>query len=106
MILRKWKDRLGTVLLSQIALGPLLVGKGKQKIALHVGAHRAEERRFYQRLGFSRVDWIEGQPELAHELKQTLPSERNRVFQACVWGTSGLSMELPNQEAQTGEFRT
>lgn len=73
---------------------PLLLGKGKRKLALHVGAHKAEERRFYQRLGFSRVDWIEGQPELAHELKQTLPSERNRVFQACVWGTSGISMEL------------
>lgn len=82
------------MLISQIVLGPLLLGKARNKLALHVGAHRAEERSLYQRLGFGRVDWIEGQPELAHELKQTLPSGTNRIFQACVWGTSGLPMEL------------
>ena len=82
------------MLIPQIALVPLLSGRGGRKIALHVGAHKAEERQFYRRLRFVRVDWVEAQPELVHELEQTLSRERNRVFEGSVWGTSGLQTEL------------
>lgn len=82
------------MLISQSVVWPLMVGRAGPRVALHVGAHRAEELDMYEKLKFERVDWVEAQPDLCEELKQRLPGSSNRVYQACVWGTTGLRVNL------------
>ena len=61
---------------------------------LHVGAHLAEEEPAYRRYGWGHVTWVEAQPNLVRELKQTLPPETNSVFLGCIWSVTGKKLTL------------
>ena len=61
---------------------------------LHVGAHLAEESVLYDSANWGPVIWIEAQTALAEDLKKRFQGSSDRVFQACVWSESGISMSL------------
>jgi FkbM family methyltransferase len=63
---------------------------------LHVGAHLAEEAPHYTsvRWGSLGICWIEAQPDLVQELNRILSPDQNRVFEAAVWGESGVKKEF------------
>ena len=56
----------------------------KPKRILHVGAHLAEESNGYTEYFKAPVIWIEAQPKLCKELKQSLDMASNTVIEACV----------------------
>lgn len=61
---------------------------------LHVGAHRAEERPQYEKLGWGPFYWVEAQPTLAEHLRVTLNPETDLVLNFAAWDISGVSLEF------------
>jgi len=47
---------------------------------IHVGAHKAEESSVYDDLGIENVVWIEGNPDLANQLKENFNKKHNVVL--------------------------
>lgn len=47
---------------------------------IHVGAHKAEENAVYDDLGIENVVWIEGNPDLANQLKENFNKKHNIVL--------------------------
>ena len=82
------------MLISPIVVFFALLGSGRNRAALHVGAHKAEEASHYRLLGFKDVDWVEAQPELCEALRERFRDSRYRVFEGCVWSVSGNPVKL------------
>lgn len=82
------------MLISPIVVFFALLGSGRNRAALHVGAHKAEEAGHYRRLGLKDVDWVEAQPELCEALRERFSDSRYRVFEGCVWSVSGNPVKL------------
>ncbi|MEZ6131736.1 MAG: FkbM family methyltransferase [Planctomycetaceae bacterium] len=65
------------------------------KTLVHVGAHLAQERELYERMGFQDVLWIEGAPETYQRLQQSFSDSpdsstvRHRLLCALLSETSG-----------------
>jgi len=64
------------------------------KRILHVGAHLAEESNDYTEYFRVPVIWIEAQPKLCQELKQSLDLSLNTVIEACVFDKDDAVMTL------------
>jgi len=67
------------------------------KSILHVGAHKAEEQEEYSRVWGKLphpIYWIEGQADLAQELKERLNPIEHRVIQAFVWDHNDVELEF------------
>jgi len=64
------------------------------KRILHVGAHLAEESNDYAEYFRVPVIWIEAQPKLCQELKQSLDLSLNTVIEACVLDKDDAVMTL------------
>lgn len=56
----------------------------KIKNILHIGAHQAEEKADYFNNGCESVIWVEGNSELAANLKNTIADEKNIVLEAVI----------------------
>lgn len=50
------------------------------KGVIHVGAHKAEENSIYDDLGIDNVVWIEGNPDLCNQLKETFYKKGNQIY--------------------------
>ena len=64
---------------------------------LHVGAHKAEELHSYSKAGWLKetgVIWVEAQPVLAEQLKNSLDLRNSRVINAVVWDKDGVALTL------------
>ena len=66
----------------------------KPKRILHVGAHLAEESKDYTEYFRAPVIWIEAQPKLCKELKQSLDIALNTVIEACILDENDLAVTL------------
>lgn len=82
------------MLISPVVLYFALLGRRGNRASLHVGAHKAEEAGQYRRLGITKVDWVEAQPELCEALRERFAGTNHRVFEGCVWSASGDRVEL------------
>jgi FkbM family methyltransferase len=61
---------------------------------LHVGAHLGEEADDYEKLGWCPVIWIEAQPKLANQLRESLDSSSHKVIEAAIWHEDNVLMNL------------
>jgi FkbM family methyltransferase len=61
---------------------------------LHVGAHKAEEISEYDINGFSKVIWVEAQPELAKYLQNHLDPDKHTVICGVAWDTHDDFIQL------------
>jgi FkbM family methyltransferase len=66
----------------------------KPRGVLHVGAHKAEELIEYNLHGWGNVVWVEAQPDLVQQLRNTLPLEGNLIIEAAVWHESNIEFEF------------
>ena len=71
---------------------------------IHVGAHYGEELEQYERIGFSRVLWIEAQPSAFKILKSNVGEEN--CLEGAIWDETGLEMEFnqTNNSVSSGFF--
>lgn len=61
---------------------------------LHVGAHLGEEASEYENLGWSPITWIEAQPKLVNQLRESLSSKKHKVIEAAIWHEDNVYMKL------------
>jgi FkbM family methyltransferase len=61
---------------------------------LHVGAHEAEESAEYERHNWTPVIWIEAQPKLVQQLRETLDPVKHTVMEAAVFNVDDLELEF------------
>jgi FkbM family methyltransferase len=61
---------------------------------LHVGAHLGEEANDYEKLCWCPVIWIEAQPKLVDQLRQSLDRSTHKVIQAAIWHEDNVLMNL------------
>ena len=64
---------------------------------LHVGAHEAEERQEYFEAWSSTLEqiiWVEGQHELAENLRKQVDAKVEKVVEAVVWSDHGVEMDF------------
>jgi len=72
---------------------------------IHIGAHRCEERDIYNKIGCddSKVIWIEGNPELFVEMKNTLPQVQ--IYNAIISDEcSVVDFIITNNEGMSSSF--
>jgi len=61
---------------------------------LHVGAHKAEERTIYNKLGWTPIYWVEAQSHLAAELQKNVANESNIIIQSAIYDVDDCEMKL------------
>ena len=61
---------------------------------LHVGAHMGEEALQYEVASWTPVVWVEGQPDLASNLKKKLNPQLHTVIDAVVYDENNIELSL------------
>lgn len=77
----------------------LSLNKLRIRTAIHVGAHLAQERGYYEQMGLKKIVWVEGSPATYRNLRRTLENEiSNGTLTSEHVAVNALVSDRPGQE--------